>query len=239
MNTSHIQAAVPTSKKRRRFAILFLTFIAAVGLGLHLPVAGLSSNSASTSPTGPIFMLSGAQASSAPSALTSTVFGSTATTSGKVVATSPGWSPMVDYAGQVTTAGDIAIVDASSATSALSVTLHVINLAALSHDYASFTLPVAVYYASTGLAGSAPMTGSCSTVSGCNWQLANGEESAPNVASDTSYLANEGGSVTFQLPPGAYYEIAMPTGGSYYCISTMVSNTASLSPLFFVNSVTN
>jgi len=239
MNTSHTQTTVPVSKKRRRFLIVPLVFIGVAALGPHLPIGGLSQSTAGASATGQISMLGGdARTSTIPSALTSTVYGLVGT-AGKVVATSPSWSPMLDSAGEVTGAGDIAIVNTTSATSSLTVTLHVVNLAALAHDYSSFTLPVAVYYAADGSAGSAPTTSSCSNTGGCNWQLANGTAEAPSVANDASYLTNDGGSVTFQLPAGAYYEIAMPTGGSYYCVSTTTSYTASLSPEFFVSSASN
>lgn len=239
-NLQQLPIARPTRKLGLRPMFLALSLLALGGLGSHLYVGYLSSDSSLSSAnpaTGRVFML-GATTSSAslPSAITSTVYGGVGHDTGVVTATSPSWAPSAGSAGSVVKAGDLALVDDSKATSALNVTVHIVNLAALSNDYSSFAFPIAVYYAATGAAGTAPITGSCDQTQGCNWQLATGTRDAPKVSNDSTYLTNDGGSVAFQLPSGAYYEIAMQVGGSYYCTSTATSAQSSLSPSFFVNS---
>jgi len=230
----------PTRKHGLRPIFLALSLLALGGLGAHLYVGFLSSNSAlsvANPATGGVFMLgAGTGSASVPSAITSTVYGGVGHEAGVVTTTSPSWAPAAGSAGSVVTAGDLALADVSNASSPLDVTVHIVNLVALSNDYSSFAFPIAVYYAATGAAGSAPITGSCDKTQGCNWQLATGAAGAPNVSNDLTYLTNDGGSVAFNLPSGAYYEITIQAGGSYYCTSTATSAQSSLSPSFFVNS---
>ncbi|MHB1252040.1 MAG: hypothetical protein ACYC0I_07925 [Acidimicrobiales bacterium] len=173
----------------------------------------------------------GSGAITVPAALSTAKYG--LGSNGSVTLQSPDWSPRTESAGSVTTPGDLALVDASGATNGARVSVFVTNLAALQRDYASFVLPVGVYYLATSPDSQASpylATPSCATGS-CSWQLANGEASAPDVTSSLTYLTSGSGVVSFTLPRG-YYDITMQTGGAYYCIAT---TPASLSPSFFIS----
>ena len=123
------------------------------------------------------------------------------------------WSPAADSAGSVTTAGDIALIDASAATSNVIVTLFKTNLQNLSSDYSSFALPVNVY----------SCTSSCTTTG--SWTA---------VANASSYITNDNGTYSISLASGSFYDLTIDLNGEYYCISTTVSSSAALAPTFFV-----
>jgi len=219
-------------------------FLAALALalasfGVHLFIGYLSSSAAlggASHATGGVYMLGSATSGARfPSAITSTLYGHVSEVPGVFNSAAPSWTPTAGSSGSVVRGGDLALVDTSSASSTLHVTLHVVNLPALAQDYSTFAFPVAVFYAATGAPGTAPIAGSCDAATGCNWRLATGVRDAPKVSNAVTYLTNDGGSVAFRFPAGALYEIAMPAGGSYYCTSTATSAHASLSPTFFVN----
>ncbi|HLI16368.1 MAG TPA: hypothetical protein VKV23_09995 [Acidimicrobiales bacterium] len=227
------------SALRRRFLALGVAVLAVLGASMGVSFLGATgttqlSVSAGSSSTNYVFpAVAGANATAVPANVTSTKYGGSVGSGGSVTAQLPSWSPVANTAGSVTTPGDLAIIDATSVTDGLLVDVYVTNLAALQSDYSSFAFPVNVYYASTSGAGSAPLTGACSATAGCNWQPANGTGSAPNVLTSVTYLTNDSGVVSFNLPPGAYYDITMETGGAYYCTATTSSATASLSPAFY------
>jgi hypothetical protein len=127
----------------------------------------------------------------------------------------PSWSPTALSAGSVTTAGDLALIDATTASNGINLTVYVTNLSGLQQDYSSFALPVNVY--------SSPCTSGS-----CTWSQA-----APVIASPPTYLTATGGYLTFNLPAGSYYDITIDTGGSFYCTSTSTSGTAALAPTFY------
>lgn len=134
---------------------------------------------------------------------------STDITSGSVTtAVLPGWSPSANSAGSVTTAGDVALVDATGATNGIDVNLYVTNMAGLQSSYSSWALPIEVF------------SSSC-TSGACTWTL--------NSTIGTDYITSTTGNLMFNLPKGFYYDIVMPTGGSYYCIST----SGTLAPSFY------
>ena len=120
----------------------------------------------------------------------------------------PSWSPAANSAGSVTTAGDVTLIDATGANNGVEANLYVTNMADLQNDYSSWVLPVTVYQ------------GTCSTT--CTW--------TSYIASN--YVTSTTGNLNFNLPKGFYYDIVVPKGGSYYCIST--TNTADLAPQFYV-----
>jgi len=138
------------------------------------------------------------------------------------------------------------------------LTTFVTNLAALQQDYSSFALPVNVYYLAQGTTvgttstmALAPVTSStvaaaCLTASPvtCSWQPANGTAyhaaasgSTPaenyDVLSSATYLTSNAGTISVTLPAGAYYDVTMDTGGSFYCTATTSNSTAALAPSFY------
>jgi hypothetical protein len=162
--------------------------------------------------------------SSLPSAVTALEYstGITTTTTGTNIGTlqTPSWSPVQYSAGSVTTAGDLALIDAGAAPNGVNVTVYVTNLAALQEDYSSFALPIGVY-------SYVPPSGSGSTPS---WTLDTAV--VGGTIATATYLTSTSGYLTFNLPSStAYYDITIDSGGSYYCTST---TAGSLAPTFFI-----
>src|SRR6185312_916988 len=141
----------------------------------------------------------------------------------------PSWSPTASTAGNVTQAGDIAVIDATQATGNVVVSMYITNLASLSDDYSSFAFPIDVFKS----------TGSSDPTAASSW--AQDSSIVPTGSSFSSFLTDTTGVITFSLPPGYYYDLTMDSatqtttggGGSYFCISTTASG-GSLSPAFFV-----
>ncbi|HKI93541.1 MAG TPA: hypothetical protein VJ986_14660 [Gaiellaceae bacterium] len=149
----------------------------------------------------------------------------------------PSWSPVAGSAGTVTTAGDLALVDATSASNYVTVNMYLTNLSALAIDYSSFAFPINVYKTTCDA------DGNCSA-----WTEA---LTTPYY----TYMTDTSGALTFNLAAGAntYYDIVMegtnhtasapanaPTGspipvsigGSFYTTQTSL-NPGSLSPSFY------
>ena len=126
----------------------------------------------------------------------------------------PSWTPTPDSAGSVTTAGDVALVDATLST--VVVNIYITNLATLQSAYSSFALPVEIY------------SGTCSgSPSACTWTL-----DSTLTAANSVYITNTEGQLSFNLPSGDYYDITIPTGGSFYTLSSVSSTNDS--PSFYV-----
>lgn len=121
-----------------------------------------------------------------------------------VTGVTPSWSPVAGSAGAVTTAGDIAIVDATSATNYVTVSTYITNLASLLIDYSSFALPINVYQTN------------CTATSCSDWTPA----AAVSQTTFGSYLTDTQGQLTFTLPAaaGRYYDIVME-GTNHYTAS--------------------
>ena len=173
--------------------------------------------------------------------------GTAASASAVSAVVSPSWSPSGGTAGTVTSAGDLAVIDATSATNYVTVNVYLTNLAALLVDYSSFAFPINVYQTT------------CSTTSCTAWTAASTQVS--QGSSYGAYLTSTQGEISFTLPAaaGRYYDIVMegtnhftnggtvapawaPTasvgtttsgvGGAYVTTQTN-GNGGSLSPTFF------
>lgn len=133
---------------------------------------------------------------------------SAATSSAVSSVVSPSWSPVAGSAGAVTSAGDLAVVDASSATNYVTVSVYITNLAAMLVDYSSFALPINVY------------TTKCSATACTAWQ----PSSAISQTNFGSYLTDTEPQLTFSLPAGqgVYYDIVME-GTNHYQNGSVVS----------------
>lgn len=149
----------------------------------------------------------------------------------------PSWSPVAGSAGTVTTAGDLAVIDATSATNYVTVNVYVTNLSALAVDYGSFAFPINVYSTTCTSSGSA--SPNCAA-----W-------SEVLASPSYTYLTDTSGVLTFNLAAAKYYDIVMegtnhtasapsgsPTtgpvsvGGSFYTNQTGGTG-GSLSPTFY------
>jgi hypothetical protein len=114
-------------------------------------------------------------------------------TSSTVTAVSPSWSPPSSGAGTVTTSGDLAIVNATTAQNYVTLNVYITNLSPLLIDYSAFALPLNVYQTT------------------CTALLCNAWTQAP-VVSTTNYgafLTDTVPEMTFVLPTGFYYDIVM------------------------------
>jgi hypothetical protein len=177
---------------------------------------------------------SGPSSQSSGGATTSTCSGVTGNTINNSAIVNPSWSPVAGSPGTVTTAGDLALVDATGVPNYATVNMYVANLSALAIDYSSFAFPINVYKTT------------CSSAGSCGaWQE---ELSSPSY----TYITDTSGVLTFNLPTGYYYDIVMegtnhttsspsgsPTtgpssavGGSFYTTQTSGSG-GSLSPSFY------
>lgn len=135
---------------RRRFLFLSVAALALLGAGLGVSftadtgVTSLTTISGATTTGNFVYAASYGGATTFPAAVSSGPWKVSATTT----PTSPAWSPVANQAGSVTTAGDVAFVDASSATTSSSyllVTVYITNLSALSQAYGSYAWPIRVY----------------------------------------------------------------------------------------------
>lgn len=129
----------------------------------------------------------------------------------------PGWSPSVGVAGEVTRPGDLAVVDATSSSRPLRLNLFITNLAALAQNYSSFMLRVEVF------------SSTCDT--SCSW-------SPVALGGGALYVTSATGSVSVNLPPGAYYDVTLAAGGSYLCLSTAINASSALAPTFYCTTST-
>lgn len=131
------------------------------------------------------------------------------------------WTPTVGQVGSVTQGGDLAMIDATGTTGNVLVTLVLSNAASLDNDYSYLNLPIGV--------------SKCTSPSGttCSWGVITTDANGDTIGNGgVSYLTLTNGELTFLLPGNAYYELTIPTGGSFYTIS---SNSSDLSPSYLIN----
>lgn len=153
--------------------------------------------------------------------------GTTVASSAVGTPTLPSWAPAANSSGQVTTPGDLSVVNTVGLTGSVILNIYITNVSALQIDYSSFALPVTVYScASTCTSEAAWAMVSNSTVPGANG----------------TYLTNTDPEISLNLPAGTlYYDVTIGSsanngpsvaGGSYYCISTTATG-GSLAPSFY------
>lgn len=154
----------------------------------------------------------------------------------------PAWSPTIDQVVPVTTAGDLAIINASGTTGNILVTASLTNPVGLSKAYSYFNLPISIYK---------------STNAGTTWtrQLTGAGNTTFGDSNGVTYLSLTNGFVSFLVAGGAntLYELhiskfiptslteaitaAPATGtvplGSFYTIDTTSAGT-SLAPAISV-----
>lgn len=206
--------------RQRRLLLVAIPGLAVLAVAMGVSYLGnTGTSSASVSAASSNFIFPVANGNSVPSAVDSLKY----TGSGNINQTShtittavaPSWSPVAQSAGSVTTAGDLALIDGTIASNGVTVTVYVTNLAGLQQDYSSLALPVNIYQ-------------SPCTSNACTWTQASSV-----IVSPPTYLTGTTGFLTFNLPAGKYYDIAIDTGGSLYCTSTSTSGTATLSPAYY------
>lgn len=132
------------------------------------------------------------------------------------------WQPVVGQVVPVKTPGDVGIIDATGTTGNVLVTLVLSNAASLSADYSYVNLPIVLKQ--------------CTLVSTtCTWNAVTADaNSQPIGDSGVEYLTLSNGYLSFLVAGGSYYEVTIPTGGSFYTISTGASG-GTLSPSYLIN----
>lgn len=218
-----LKAAVgarPKRRVRRRFLAVAIPGLAVLAVTMGVSFLGSTgTTSATVTAASSNFVFPVASGSSLPSAVNAlkyTPLGNINQTAHTVTtAVGPSWSPLAQSAGSVTTAGDLALIDGTIASNGVTVSVYVTNLSGLQQDYSSLALPVNIYQ-------------SPCTSGSCTWAQASSA-----IASPPTYLTATTGFLTFNLPAGYYYDIAIDTGGSFYCTSTSTSGTATLSPSYY------
>ncbi len=123
----------------------------------------------------------------------------------------PAWMPIAGTTGSITK-GSIYWIDPKDYTGDLLVTLYLNNPADLTKAYSYLNMAVMVLGSSNGT----------------TWSEASGFKTSGNYS---NYLTLTNGYVSFVLPGGSKYLIAID-GGPYYCVST---TGGSLSPSFYID----
>lgn len=206
--------------RRKRFLALGAAGLAVLGVSLGVSFAGdTGTTSLSVSGGNSSFVFPVANGNAVPAAVTSLKYTQASGINASHVftaAVTPSWQPVAGSAGSVTTAGDLALIDATTVANAVVLNMYVTNLSALQQDYSSYALPINVY------------SSTCPS-NVCTWTA---DTTVIPAANAPLYLTNSAGVVTLKLPTGKYYSIAMDTGGAFYTISTTASGGA-LSPSFY------
>jgi hypothetical protein len=161
------------------------------GAGTTLPKG--STPLTTTAFSGPSTLVGTGTCGAVPDVAGLTTTACTAVTSNTVTGVGPSWSPSPGAAA-VTTAGDLAVIDATGATNQVTVNMYITNLSALLIDYSSFALPLDVYQTT------------------CTATVCQAWTQAPVVSTGSSYgayLTDTSPEMTFVLPAGKYYEIVM------------------------------
>lgn len=224
------------SMRRRRFLIGSIAALAALAVSMGVSFLGDTGTAtlALSTPVSDSFVYSVTTASpaTAPSGLGSGLrYGSTVSGSAFTAAQNPNWTPAPSTAGSVTTPGDIAVIDATSTTMPnggnVLVSIYLTNLSTLAAGYSSYAFPIEIFQcASSCAAQSDTGTGTSGT-----WTLTS-ETPLDSNSLPTTFLTNNTGFLTFTLPEGYYYDITMPTGGSFYTLSGVTSSNAT--PSYYI-----
>ena len=235
MTVSRSTLGVPggLARTRKRFLVVSVASLAVLGVSLGVSFTadtGVTQiTAASTGGALPLIWTPAAYGTSG--SLPAAVIGSatagwkygTAPTAGTSAPLGPVWPTVVaGQAGSVTTAGDLATVDATDITANfLLLTIYVTNMKPLSLTYNSYSLPIRVY---AGLISSGSITWGASPATDAN-----------STNTGNTYLTNTQGFETFKLATGAgkYYAITLDSGGSFFPYQTGAAGSAT-TPAFYM-----
>lgn len=215
-----VPALEQSLRRKRRFLIVGVAFLMMLGVTMgvsFLDNSGTTAVAISAAPSTAVWPLGGTSTalpsgSGAADPLRSTAFSGTTTTLCSPAVTnatyclpsvvSPAWSGSTGTY-QVSSAGDLAIVDGSTATNYVTVNVYITNLAALLVDYSSFAFPINVY------------TTTCSSTACSAWTA---DSTAVSQTNFGSYLTDTQPELTFTLQAGAgvYYDIVMEGANHFY-----------------------
>ena len=220
------------ARARKRFLAVSMAglLVAATSMGVSF-TADSGVTQVTTAATGGalplVWSASYGNAGNLPAAVTGTgaagwKYGTTGT-GAQSVPTAPVWPTVVaGQAGSVTTAGDIATIDATDTTATyLLVTIYITNMRALALTYNSYSLPFRIYNSTAVISGAISWSSS-PTID------ANGVNTA------NTYITNNSGYQTFKLATGAgkYYAVTLDSGGAFYPFQTGASGAATTPALY-------
>ena len=213
------QVLQPVSLRRRRFLMVSVAMLGVLGIALGVSFAGTtgttgpSVSGGSTSWVFPVANTKAVPAGVLDLKYTTAITDNLSGTETIGTAVLPNWTPIQDAAGTVTTAGDLAVIDAQGQS--LLVSMYVTNLHLLQQAYTSYAFDVNVY----------------KCASACTTQAAWTEATTVIPATDTVLLTNTEGFLQFEMPSGFYYVITIDTGGTFFAYNT--SSSPNLSPAYF------
>lgn len=173
------------SRRRRRVSLRLALVFGLVAVGVWTTASFARSAPGTAAPMRVRQLADGLQLPSGVRALRY----STSAPDGRLRWQAPGWIVRAEEPVSVTTAGDLALVDAHG-TSTVTISLYVTNLVAL--RYRSFALPVEVWQ-------------STDPVTRTSWRRA---------AVAAKLLGGGTGRVSFTLRGGCYYDVTLARGGS-------------------------
>lgn len=214
---------------RRRFLVVSIAALTVIGTSLGVSfTADTGVTQVTTASTGgalPLIWSANYSASgSLPAAVTAGWKYGSGTSNRQ--STSPVWPTVVaGQAGSVTTAGDIATIDATDlSANYLLITVYITNMRPLALTYNSYSLPLRVY-ANTNFAS---FTGAIV------WDSSPAID-ANSINTANTYLTNTQGYETFKLATGAgkYYAITLDKDGAFYPYQTGASGAAT-TPSFYI-----
>lgn len=127
----------------------------------------------------------------------------------------PMWKPIIGAPVAVQIAGDLAVIDAHAASSALTIKISLSNAGAMAGNYSYLMLPIRVYeHGGNG-----------------HWVAARDAEGG---ALPESYLSLDEGTLSISVPGGQYYAVTVAIGGSVRAFSSLEDASHTLSPRFLV-----
>lgn len=214
--TTHAASGTTRGRSSRMSAQRRFLLIASAGLAVVLAVSGVgflaasgtvsTTITASTASSTLVFPVSAS--AKMPTTISGLKYNTLTTHTLSSTPVLPGWTPAKGSAGSVTTAGDLAVINAKTATVQLS--MFITNLAKLNYDYSSYALPVHIWKSG--------VTGSTTT-----W----------TTTVSSQYITSTSGYISVKLTAGYYYDVTITTGGSFFCQTTTTASAGALSPSFY------
>ena len=192
------------SKVRRRFLAVAIPGLAVVlaitGIGYLAGTGSVTATVQGGSNSSYLYLVTANNTIPAPSLKWSSI---TVTTSANTITTAQ--LPVITASktpAQVSTPGDLALVDARSTN--VAVSMYVTNLAVMRTDYLSFELPVVVYKATC----TTTTSGTCSATS--TWAITATLTPTPTTGTP---ITTTTGLLSFHMTSGFFYDITVRKGG--------------------------
>ncbi|HEY3292445.1 MAG TPA: hypothetical protein VGJ85_02295 [Candidatus Nanopelagicaceae bacterium] len=232
--SENAQGVSALARVRKRFLVISVTALALAGLSLGVSfTADTGVTQMTAASTGGALPLVWSASYGTPGGLPAAVDTATATAGWKYgtgTPSTPGlpvWPTVVaGQAGSVTSAGDVAVIDATDTTANyLLITIYITNMRALALTYNSYSLPIRVY------SGTSVVNGVVTP--NISWGGSPATD-ANSTNTGSTYLTNTQGFETFKFATGAgrYYAITLDAGGAFYPYQT--TGGGDTTPAFYI-----